>query len=71
MFGGIGIYIDDAFCAMISSGNAFYLRVGKNNLDDFLNAGVQKFPRGKGAGVPYYEVPEDVLEQAAQRCCVG
>lgn len=63
MFGGIGIYIDDIFCAMISSRNTFYLRVGKNNIDDFLKAGMQKFPGGKGAGMPYYEVPEDVLEQ--------
>ncbi len=62
MFGGVGVYVDGIFCAIISSSNIFYLRVGPNNIDDFTEAGMQKFPGGKGAGMPYYEVPEDVLE---------
>ena len=62
MFGGVGIYIDDVFCALISSSNIFYLRVGASNIEDFIQAGMQQFSGGKGAGMPYYEVPEDVLE---------
>jgi DNA transformation protein len=52
MFGDVGVYIDDVFCALISSKNIFYLRVVEPNN-----------PGGKGTGMPYYEVPEDVLEQ--------
>lgn len=62
MFGGVGVYVDDVFCAIISSSNAFFLRVGPGNIDDFIGAGMCKFPGGKGAGMPYYEVPEDILE---------
>ena len=62
MFGGIGIYIDDIFCAIIGSSNRFYLRVGPDNVDDFKSEGMQKFAGGKGAGMPYYEVPEHILE---------
>ena len=62
MFGGVGVYVDDVFCAIISSSNAFFLRVGPGNIDEFINAGMRKFPGGKGAGMPYYEVPEDILE---------
>ena len=65
MFGGVGIYIDGIFCALISSSNTFYLRVGPNNIEDFIIAQMQKFPGGKGAGMPYYEVPEDVLEDTS------
>lgn len=63
MFGGVGVYIDDVFCALISSKNVFYLRVGEANIQDYLLAGMSQFPGGKGTGMPYYEVPEDVLEQ--------
>lgn len=62
MFGGVGIYIDGIFCALIASSNTFYLRVGPKNIEDFKQAGMQQFPAKKGAGMPYYEVPEEVLE---------
>lgn len=62
MFGGVGVYLDGVFCAIISSSHTFYLRVGPRNIDDFKNVGMQKFPGGKGAGMPYHEVPEDVLD---------
>ena len=48
MFGGIGIYIDEIFCALISSSNRFYLRIGPDNLDDFKQQGMQKLTRGQG-----------------------
>ena len=62
MFGGVGVYLDGVFCAMISSSNEFYLRVGPENVDDFKREGMEKFPGGKGAGMPYYVVPEHVVE---------
>ncbi len=64
MFGGIGIYVDDVFCSCISSKSIFYLRVGPSNIEDFKELGMAKFPGGKGAGMPYYEVPEEVLEDS-------
>ena len=62
MFGGVGIYVDEIFCAIIGSSNRFYLRVGPENLGDFEAEGMSKFPGGKGKGMPYYEVPEHVVE---------
>ena len=62
MFGGFGIYVDDVFCAIVSSSNRFYLRVGADNIADFEFEGMQQFSGKKGAGMPYYEVPEHVLE---------
>ena len=64
MFGGVGIYIDDIFCAIIGSSNRFYLRVGPDNVEDFKKEGMSKLSGGKGAGMPYYEVPEHILEDS-------
>ena len=66
MFGGVGIYIDEVFCAIIGSSNTFYLRVGDSNIGMFEDAGMRKFPGGKGAGMPYYEVPEFVVEDTEE-----
>ena len=38
------------------------MRVGPNNIHDFENEGMSKFSGKKDAGMPYYEVPEYVLE---------
>lgn len=63
MFGGVGIYIDGVFCAIVGSSNRFYLRVGDSNVDDYQREGMEKFSGRKGSsGMPYYEVPEHVLE---------
>ncbi len=66
MFGGLGIYLDGTFCAIVGSSDRFYLRVGPGNIDDFKNAGMPQFPGGKGKGMPYYEVPLDVLEDPSE-----
>ncbi len=65
MFGGLGIYVRGTFCAIVGSSDRFYLRVGPSNVDDFKERGMKKFPGGKGKGMPYYEVPEDVLEDSS------
>lgn len=65
MFGGVGIYIDTTFCAIIGSSNRFYLRIGQGNVADFEAEGMDRFSGGKGKGTPYYEVPEHVLEDPA------
>ena len=64
MFGGLGIYVDEVFCAIVSSSNRFYLRVGSKNIDDFKEEVMTQFSGRGGAGMPYYEVPEHVLEDS-------
>lgn len=59
MFGCIGFYIDGVFCAIVNGSNAFFLRTGPSNLDDYLAAGAAQFMES----MPYYEVPEQVLEE--------
>ncbi len=58
--------MDSIFCAIISSKNAFYLRISPTNIEDFKQAGMPRFPVEQGAGMPYYEVPEDVLEDSSR-----
>lgn len=63
MFGGVGIYIDEVFCAIIGSSTRFFLRVGDGNREDYVKLGMEKFSGKKGStGMPYFEVPEHVLE---------
>jgi len=66
MFGGVGVSVDGIFCAIISSKDVFYLRVGPENLGDFLDQEMEQFPGGKGKGMPYYEVPESAVEDKSQ-----
>ena len=65
MFGGLGIYVDDVFCAIVGSSNRFYLRVGSKNINDLKKEAMTQFSGRGGAGMPYYEVPEHVLEDSA------
>jgi DNA transformation protein len=63
MFGGVGLYLDDVFCALIDSTGRVYLRVGDSNRADFEAEGMRQFrPRSTGAAMPYFEVPAGVLE---------
>ncbi len=64
MFGGVGIYSDDLFFALIAS-DTLYFKVDETNRDDFIDAGMGPFmPYGEsGEIMQYYEVPSEVLEQ--------
>ena len=66
MFGGVGIYVDGVFCAIIGSSDRFYLRVGSANIGSFEDEGMRQFEGREGATMPYYEVPEHVLEDAGE-----
>lgn len=62
MFGGVGIYVDGFFCALISGGR-LYFKVDDENRGDFERAGMepfQPFP-DKPSQLAYFEVPERVL----------
>lgn len=64
MFGGVGIYADDLFFALIGD-DTLYLKVDDSNRADFEEAGMGPFlPFGEGGEVmQYYELPADVLEE--------
>lgn len=64
MFGGVGIYADDLFFALIGD-DTLYLKVDDSNRADFKEAGMQPFmPFGDGGEVmQYYQLPADVLEE--------
>jgi DNA transformation protein len=73
MFGGIGIYSEGIFFALISSEGTLYFRVDDTNRPDFEKAGSEPFQFSshmkKRAGEPiitsYWRVPEKVLEKPA------
>ncbi|HVX38395.1 MAG TPA: TfoX/Sxy family protein [Gemmatimonadaceae bacterium] len=63
MFGGVGIYADEHFFALISS-DSVYFKVGDGNRGDYEARGMGPFrPFGEhGEVMSYYQLPEDVLE---------
>lgn len=65
MFGGVGIYIDDIFCALISpDSGALYFKVDDSNRADYEAAGSKPFMpyEDRATIMSYYEVPEEVIE---------
>ena len=65
MFGGVGIYSDDVFFAIIDN-DILYLKVDDSNRKDFERAGSGPFrPYGdERETMGYYNVPVSVLEDA-------
>ncbi len=66
MFGGVGIYADGIFFAILDNDRLF-LKVDDSNRADFVAVGKGPFePYGPGGGetMQYYEVPVAVLEDA-------
>jgi DNA transformation protein and related proteins len=63
MFGGVGIYSEELFFALID-GETLYLKVDDSNRGDFEARGLGPFrPMGEnGEVMQYYEVPGDMLE---------
>jgi DNA transformation protein len=73
MFGGLGIYGEDRFFAIVHD-DALYLRVGAGNRADFERAGMSPFRpyTDRAVTMPYYELPAEILEdEAALRLWVG
>lgn len=66
MFGGVGFYVDGIMFGLIGN-DRFYLKADDTNVKDYEAAGMKAFmSERKGKGMPYYEVPADVLENAAE-----
>jgi DNA transformation protein len=66
MFGGLGIYSEGVFFALIGHG-ILYFKVGDTNRKDFDKAGMGPFqPSGPGGEtMSYYQVPDTVLARPA------
>jgi DNA transformation protein len=63
MFGGVGIYLDGTFCAIIAQ-DTLYLKADEHTAKDFESEGMGPFKpfADKSVVMHYYEVPSDVLE---------
>lgn len=68
MFGGIGLWCDELFFALIDEG-VLYFKVDEASEADYRAAGAARFrpfPGRPEAALGYYEVPLEVLENAAK-----
>ena len=62
MFGGVGIYADGYYFALIGD-DRLYFKVDDSNRPDFEAAAMEPFrPYGDERAMQYYEVPIEVLE---------
>ncbi len=62
MFGGIGFFHEGLMFGMIG-GDTFRLKVDEHNMADYEQRGMKPFESGKKKkGMPYWEVPADVIE---------
>ena len=63
MFGGVGIYCDGLFFAIVAD-DVLYFKVDDSNRGDYEEAGSEAFRPfpDKSNVMGYYEVPVDVLE---------
>jgi len=66
MFGGVGLYHEQRFFAIIA-GDTMYFKVNDDNRRDYEARGMGRFrpyPNKPHLSMTYYEVPADVLEDA-------
>jgi DNA transformation protein and related proteins len=71
MFGGVGLYCDDLFFALIS-GDALYFKADDSNRADYVARGMRPFCPYRDQperSMAYYELPADALEDAEE--CVA
>ena len=62
MFGGVGIYAQGLFFALIAE-NRLYFKVDDSTRPDFEQRGMEPFrPFGEDSAMGYYEVPAEVVE---------
>ena len=62
MFGGVGIYAQNLFFALIAE-DRLYFKVDDATRRDFEERGMEPFrPFGEDSAMGYYEVPADVAE---------
>jgi len=66
MFGGVGLYSDEYFFALIAD-DRLYFKVDETNQPDFEAASMEPFrPYNDERSMKYWEVPVEVLEDIDQ-----
>ena len=66
MFGGVGLYANGLFFALMDD-DQLYFKVDDSNRGDFEAKGMGAFhPFGDERAMGYFEVPEDVLEDVEE-----
>jgi DNA transformation protein len=72
MFGGVGIYLNDLFFALIAN-DVLYFKVDESTRADFEAAGMAPFKPypTRNTTMPYYEVPAFVLEDVDELTAWG
>jgi DNA transformation protein len=66
MFGGVGIYSQGLFFALVAE-DRLYFKVDDSTRPDFERLGMEPFrPFGEDGAMGYYEVPADMVEDAVQ-----
>ena len=66
MFGGVGIYAQGLFFALIAE-DRLYFKVDDATRPEFERLGMEPFrPYGEDSAMGYYSVPADVLEDLAR-----
>lgn len=61
MFGGVGIYAEELFFAIIDDDKLFF-KVNDSNRDDYLERGMEPWNISDG----YFELPLDVLDNPSE-----
>src|SRR5438270_13907080 len=66
MFGGVGIYAQRLFFALIAE-DRLYFKADDTTRPEFEQLGMEPFrPFGEDSAMGYYEVPADVVEDSVQ-----
>ena len=66
MFGGVGIYAEGLFFALIAEDRLFF-KVDDSTRSEFERRGMEPFrPFGEASAMGYYEVPADAVEDVNQ-----
>ena len=66
MFGGVGLYAEGLFFALIAE-DRLYFKVNDSTRGDYESRGMEPFrPFGEESAMGYYELTADVLEEPAQ-----
>ncbi len=67
MFGGVGLYLDGVFFALIAR-DVLYLKVDDANRPEYEAAGMSPFKPypNRRTTMPYYELPAEVLDDPDQ-----
>ncbi|MBC7983509.1 MAG: TfoX/Sxy family protein [Candidatus Obscuribacterales bacterium] len=71
MFGGVGLYADGLFFAILD-GDSLYFKTDASNRGDYEQRGSKPFcpfPDKPTMVMNYHDVPADLLDEADELCC--